>query len=146
MRRSKPSATTPRNKRSFRVLGRKKGSGTETSNPRQSKESRNAVESDLLPPGTSIHFFLIRISTLVLMSLADAQKFFELEGAVTNIEIRHQRRQSIPGGSRSDSTAFRLSLLCRGLDAALAQPFFRPQARKDGLFFRAFADGFDRRI
>ena len=65
---------------------------------------------------------------------------------MTNIEIRIKDVNRSREVADQISTAFRLSVLCRGLDAALAQPFFRPQARKDGLFFSAFADGLDRRI
>jgi lipoprotein-releasing system permease protein len=37
-------------------------------------------------------------STLVLLSLSDAQKFFEMDNAVSNIEDPDSRRRSIASG------------------------------------------------
>ena len=59
-------------------------------------------------------------STLVYMNLSDAQKFFELGNAVTNIEIRVQRR--LPRSERGArySTAIGISLPDGGLVSSLA--------------------------
>ena len=57
-------------------------------------------------------------STLIFMSLTDAQKFFELGDGVTNIEMRVQDVKPLARHRRPDSAATGISLFRRGLDAA----------------------------
>ena len=49
-------------------------------------------------------------STLVFMGLSEAQKFFDLDGAVTNVEMRIRHVNESRESGRSDPTASRVSL------------------------------------
>ncbi len=85
-------------------------------------------------------------STLVYMNLADAQKFFELPDAVTNIEIRVQDVYHAQDVAQEIQRRLGFPYLTEDWSRLVAQSVFCVEVGKNRLLFGIASDGLDRRI
>ncbi len=85
-------------------------------------------------------------STLVFMGLAEAQKFFELGDAVTNIEIRVQNVNRSREIADQIQRHFGFPYFAEDWTRLVAESILGAAIGKNRLFFGAAADGSDRRF
>ena len=78
-------------------------------------------------------------ASLVYMDLANAQHFFDLDDAVTGIEVRVARRLPRQGGGGPDLRRLGLSVSGARLDGGESQPVLGPEVGEDGLLHRPAA-------